>query len=139
MTFRDRYIQEHSAAQFSDIKVKDCTCMDGYCEKSDCLLSDGSCKHECDCTVCGGRENFDDCKETKETEINNMEYSKMKKDELVKQIEELNDELKKLEKYKKYEDGADEMKAMMDIYAERGFSREEVFRLIELAAKIQRC
>lgn len=139
MTFRERYIQEHSEEEFYEIKFKECPFMHGYCEQSDCLNPDGSCKHECDCTVCWGRENFDDCKETKETETNNMNYSKMKKDELVKQIEELNDELKKLEKYKKYEDGADEMKAMMDIYAERGFSREEVFRLIELAAKIQRC
>lgn len=139
MTFKQRYILEHSVDAFDKMYYNACPFMYGYCDKSDCLDSKGNCRHNSQCTSCWNRDNFDDCGEEKETkETTNMNYSHMKKAELIEQINTLNAELQTLEKYKKYEGYAAEAKAMFDAFEACGFTHEEVFRLLELTTKTAR-
>lgn len=62
-------------------------------------------------------------------------YHRMKKAELLKELEETKAELERLEKYKKYEDSAAEMRAMFDAFEAQGFTREEIFKLLNLGLK----
>ncbi len=62
-------------------------------------------------------------------------YSRMKKAELLKELEETKAKLERLEKYNKYEDSAEELRALFDAFEAQGFSREETFQLMAIAMK----
>ena len=51
------------------------------------------------------------------------------KAELLKEIEELKNEVKKLERYQIYEDGANETAAVRDAFVAAGFTKAEAFEL----------
>lgn len=118
MTFREKFY-----ADTKNRNVFGCPKEHGYEEDFDCS--------GVNCYECWDREMPETKNDILKGETKMEGTTRKTKKELLEEIAELKKEVERMDRYKAYDAGADDIKAMYDIYISKGFTEEQAFKLVE--------